>query len=338
MTKTTLRISAALLAFAAPAFAQDKIELKATTFVPPTHWFVTDALQPWGAEMAKRTGGKVTVRVFAGNSPFGQAANQADQVTAGVTDLAWASNGVPPNRLPRSLLMELPLMSPSSKGAAMALWSMRKSHLADDYKGFHVVGLTCTNGLGFALRDKRVSSLDDLKTLRIRAPSLQLQALLQHIGAVPVTMPPAQIYSSLEKGIIDGATTGYDGLHAFRLEGISKYFYDARISVTCFHIVMAAKRYESLPVDVKKAIDETTGDAWDKTFPALWDKADQVGRTASLAKGVTEITVAPETRAKWRAQLKPLADRQIAELEKQGISNARAIYDEMVKRAAQYAK
>jgi len=339
MTRNRLwSLPAALMALAAhSSLAQDRIELKATTFVPPTHWFVAEGLQPWAAEMEKRTGGKVTVRVFAGNSPFGNAANQADQVNAGVTDLAWGLNGVPANRLPRTLIMELPLIAPNSKAASQALWSMRAS-LADDYKGFHVVGLHCTNGVGFALRDKRIAGLEDLKTLRIRSPSLQVQAMLQHIGAVPVTMPPAQIYESLEKGTIDGATTGYDGLHGFRLESVTKYYYVAQISVTCFHIVMAAKRYESLPAEARKAIDETTGEAWDKTFPALWDKADSLARDAALAKGVGEITVTAETRAKWRELFKPLVDRQLADLEKQGVADARAIYDEMVRRAAQYAK
>ncbi len=328
---------AALLLGAHGASAQDKIELKATTLVPPTHFFVTEGLQPWADEMAKRTGGKVTVRVFAGNSPFGNAANQTDQVTAGVTDVAWTLNGIPAGRLPRTLIMEFPLIAANSKAASQTLWSMRTSHLADDFRDFRVLNLNCTNGLGFAMREKKVEHIEDLKGLRVRAPSTQVQAMLQHIGAVPVTMPPAQIYESLEKGVIDGATSGYDGVRAFRLENIVKYYNVAQISVTCFHIVMTQKRYESLPAEARKAIDKTTGDAWDRALPAIWNKADSLARESALAKGVTEITVTPETRAKWRAAFKPLIDRQLADLEKQGIANARAIYDEMVKRAAHLA-
>jgi TRAP-type C4-dicarboxylate transport system substrate-binding protein len=71
---------AAALAASHYAAAQDKIELKFSTFVPPTHWWYSEMLTAWAADMEKRTGGKVTVRLFAGNSPFGNVVNQTDQV------------------------------------------------------------------------------------------------------------------------------------------------------------------------------------------------------------------------------------------------------------------
>ncbi|MGH8745864.1 MAG: hypothetical protein ACREUK_05180, partial [Burkholderiales bacterium] len=71
--------AAVALSFAAPARHAQALELKFSTFVPPTHGFVTDVLEPLGKEIEKKSGGAVTVRVFAGNSPFGNVANQADQ-------------------------------------------------------------------------------------------------------------------------------------------------------------------------------------------------------------------------------------------------------------------
>ena len=332
-------VPAAALCFAAQhALAQDKIELKASTFVPPTHWFFADILQSWAAEIARRTGDKATLRLFAGNSPFGNVANQADQVAAGVTDIALGLNGVPRGRLPRTLIMELPLVAPGSTAATRTLWSMRESHLADDYKGFKLLGLNCSSGIGFFTREKKIEKIDDLKGLRIRAPSSQIQAALQHLGAVPVTMGPAQIYESLDKRTLDGIAMVYDGLVGFRLEGLVKYFYPAEMFVTCFHIVMNQAKYEALPADVKNAIDATTGDAWTAAFPKGWDKSEQVSGAAARAKGVVEAPVAAGLRARWREQFKPVIDQQLAELEKQGVANARAIHEEMLKRSADFAR
>ena len=339
--KTIAAASAATFAAAAlaglPARAQDKIELKASTFIPPGHWFVTDGFAPWAAEMDKRTQGKIAVRIFAGNSPFGSVANQADQVAAGVTDIGWGLNGVPGGRYPRTRIMEMPLVAANAKAAARTLAAMLPSHLAEDYKGFKVLNLNCTNGLGFALRDKIAKTLADLKGLRIRSPNSQIQGVLQAIGAVPVTMGPAQIYESLEKGTLDGATTGYDGVRGFRLEGLIKNYFHAKVSLTCFHIVMNQRKYDSLAPDIRKAIDDTTA-AWVESFPVAWDKADDLARQSTKAKGVTETTSTEAERAAWKASLKPVIDAQLAEIEKQGVANARAIYDEMVKRAAQFEK
>ena len=327
-----LTIAAAVLAGQC-AWAQDKIELKVSTYTPPMHFWYAEILAPWAAEMEKRTGGKVTVRLFAGNSPFGNVANQSDQVAAGVTDIGLALNGVPRGRVPRTLLIELPMVATTSEVATKVVWSMRESHLADDYKGFKLIGLNCSTGIGFFTRDKKIEKLDDLKGLRLRAPSAQIQATLQHIGAVPVTMGPAQIYEALDRRTLDGIAMVYDGLVGFRLESLVKHYYRADLMVICFHAVMNEKKYASLPADARKAIDETTGDAWAAAFPKGWEKSERVSGDVARAKGIVEVVPPAEVRAKWRAEFKPVIDQQVGETEKQGVANARAIYEEMVKRA-----
>jgi TRAP-type C4-dicarboxylate transport system substrate-binding protein len=233
--------------------------------------------------------------------------------------------------------MELPLIATTAKGAAKTLASMQESHLAADYRGFKVLNLNCTNAQGFALREKTVPNLDGLKGLRIRSPNNQVQAVLLHVGAVPVTMGPGQIYESLEKGTLDGATTGWDGVRGFRLENIIKGYFSARLTLTCFHIVMNEKKYQSLPADVRKAVDETTA-KWVESFPVAWDKADALARASAKEKGVTETIASDADLAALKARLKPVIEAQLAAIEKQGVSNAREIYDEMVKRAAQHDK
>lgn len=334
--KILAAVAVATLA-ASVAAAQDKIELKASTFVPPTHWFLTDGFNPWGKELSERTKGRVEVRTFAGNSPFGNVANQADQVSAGVMDIGWGLNGVPAGRYPRTSIMELPLVAKTAKSASKTFASMRDSLLAADFKGFKLLNLNCTNAQGFALREKVVKKLDDLKGLRIRSPNNNVQAVLQHVGAVPVTMGPAQIYESMEKGTLDGATTGWDGVRGFRLENIIKSYFAARLTLTCFHIVMNEKKYQSLPADVQKAIDETTA-KWVDSFPVAWDKADALARASATAKGVVETGASDGDLAEWKSRLKPVIDAQIAAIEKRGVANAREIYEEMTKRAAQYDK
>ncbi|MCW5772729.1 MAG: TRAP transporter substrate-binding protein [Rhodospirillaceae bacterium] len=327
-----------LAALAAAAGAQEKIELKFSHYAPPTHGFQRDLLEPWAAELAKRTGGKLTVRIFAANSPFGNIANQADQVKAGVTDAAWGLNGVPRGRFPASMVMELPFMAPSSRQASKVLWAMHDGALAAEYKPFKMLAVHCHTPGGFFTRTKRLTDLDGLKGLRIRAPSVQVQNLLQYLGAVPVTMGPAQAYEALEKGTIEGASLIYDGLYAFRLHGLVKYYLEAKIYTSCFHVVMNPRKYQSLPAAYRKAIDETTGQVWVDRLGQLWDQWDAAGRTATLAKGVEEVKVSDATRAKWETQLKPHIDKELAEMEKQGVKNARAIYAEMKRRVAELAK
>ena len=325
-------------ALCAGAAAQDKIELKATHYAPPTHGFQVDIMQPLAEALEKRTGGKVTMRIFAANSPFGQVQNQADQVKSGVSDIGFGLNGVPRGRFLRTLIMDMPFMAETSEAASKTVWSMLQSHLAEDYKDFKTLGTMCHNAGDFFMRDKKIEKIEDMKGLRIRAPSFQVQALLAHLGAVPVTMGPAQIYEGLEKGTLDGISMVPDGLRAVRLDGLVKHWYGIKIYTTCFHIVMNPRKFESLPADAKKVFDEMTGQTWVNQFGALWNKWDAVGTETLKGRGVSVTPVPADVRAKWIEATKPVIDAQLAELEKQGVANARAIYDEMRKRVAEFQK
>jgi TRAP-type C4-dicarboxylate transport system substrate-binding protein len=328
--------AAVALGFAAGAPAQT--ELKFTTFVPPTHGFAVDVLEPLGKDIEKRSGGKVTVRVFAGNSPFGKVENQADQVKQGVTDLAFGLNGIPRGRFPRTSIMEMPFVAESADSASKALWAMLAGSLAEDYKDFKPIALHCHNPGLFHTRDKSLKTIADVKGLRMRAPNPPTQALLAFLGATPVGMPPGQVYENIEKGVIDGAVFPWDAIKGFRLENILKHHLDARVYTSCFHLVMSPKRYAELAPDVQRAIDATTGEALSGKFGAWWNKWDQAGLDAVQPLNHEIVRVPDATREKWRAELKPVIDGELAKLEKEGIANARAIYDEMRKQVARFKK
>jgi TRAP-type transport system periplasmic protein len=323
-------IAAAMaLGFAAGAPAQ---ELKFSTFVPPAHGFVVDVLEPLGKEIEKRSGGKATVRVFAGNSPFGKVANQADQVKQGVVDLAFGLNGIPGGRYQRTSIMEFPFVAESSASASKSLWSMRAGALAEDWKEFKLAALHCHNPGLFHTRDKPLKTIEDVKGLRMRAPNPPTQALLAYLGATPVGMPPGQVYENLQKGVIDGAVFPWDAIKGFRLENSLKHHLDARVYTSCFHLVMNPGRVASLPAEVQKAIDGAIGQPLVDRFGGWWDKWDEAGLNAVKPLGHQIVAVSDAQREAWRGQLKPVIDGELAKLEKAGIANARAIYDEMLRR------
>lgn len=334
------RVVAAALLFAVSvgAGAQERVTLRISSFTPPPHWTNSQLFQPWAQELEKKSGGKVKATLLAGNSAFGKIENQTDQVKAGATDIAWVMNGVPRGRFLRSQIMDLPFMAPDAYSSTKTLWSMLPTHLKDDYAGFKVLGITCHNPGDFFFRDKKAERIEDIKGLRIRSPSSQVQALLQHWGAVPVTMGPGQIYESLEKGTMDGLLSVYDGVRGFRLESLVKYALSAGVYVTCFNITMNESKYKGLPPEVKKLIDDTTGERWIEAMPVLWDKNDEAGRQLALSKGLQVVPVSAEQRNKWREQARPVIDQQLAELETQGVANAREIHAEMVRQVARFEK
>ena len=326
------------ISFGIPTAGYSQTELKFSTFVPPTHGFVVDVLEPLGKEIEKASGGKATVRVFAGNSPFGKVENQADQVKQGVVDLAFGLNGIPRGRYLRTSIMEMPFVAESADAASRALWAMRNGALAEDWKEFKLAALHCHNPGLFHTRSKPLKDIRDVQGLRMRAPNPPTQALLAFLGATPIGMPPGQVYENLEKGVIDGAVFPWDAIKGFRLENQLKHHLDARVYTSCFHLVMNPKRFEALPPEVKKAIDAAIGDPLVARFGGWWNKWDQAGLDAVKPLGNSIVPVSDAQRGKWRGELKPVLDGELAKLEKEGVPNARAVYEEMLKQVGSFSK
>jgi TRAP-type transport system periplasmic protein len=87
--------AAGTLAMPAILRAQSKT-LTISHFVPPTHWVETELLRPWAVGVKERTGGAIDFEIHSVASAFGRADRQADQVRAGVVDVAFGLAGIPP--------------------------------------------------------------------------------------------------------------------------------------------------------------------------------------------------------------------------------------------------
>lgn len=54
-------------------------------------------------------------------------------------------------------------------------------------------------------RDKVVRRVEDMKGLKIRVPGKVQARIIQSLGAIPVTLPSAELPQALQRGVVDGA-------------------------------------------------------------------------------------------------------------------------------------
>lgn len=328
----------AAAAIAAPRVAaQGKLELRLSHYLPPTHLIATDWIGGFARALEAETKQEVTVRIFASNSPLGNPANQHDQVKGGVVDIAFGLHGIPRGRFPRTGIVDMPFLTQSAQQGSRMLWDVYPTHLAEEYAGLKVLGLIVHNPGVFHTANRRVATLGDLRGLRMRAPSPVVQSMLEHLGATVVGMPPGQIYESLRGNVIDGFVLPWDPIASFKLAEVTRHHLDAGVYTVSFWLAMNEKRYQSLPAEVRAAIDKVSGAALVAQVGAIWDKADQAGREAARARGNEIVVASAEQRAAWLKELQPVIDKELERLQKEGIRNARDIYEAMRKTAARYA-
>jgi TRAP-type C4-dicarboxylate transport system substrate-binding protein len=98
-----------------------------------------------------------------------------------------------------------------------------------------------------------------------------------------------------------------------------------------FAVIMSQEKFDSLPEDVQKALDEQVfGEPASRMAGASWDESDTIAYEATKNAEGTKITPASDDDiAKFEEISKEVTDKVLAELQEAGV-DAKAAY-EMVK-------
>jgi TRAP-type transport system periplasmic protein len=206
---------------------------------------------------------------------------------------------------------------------------MYPKQLKDEYAGFKVLALHAHNGGLIHTSDKKVVAPQDLKGLRLRSPSIAVNKMLGFFGATALGMPPLQIAVNLRGGLIDGALFSWEGAHSFKIDEVTRYHLDARAFTEPYFFMMNQKKYQALPADVRKAIDEISGDTLVAKFGAWWNRWDQPGIEVARKRGGVVTVLNAAARTRWANAVAPTTDKLLGEMQKVGVTNARAVHAEM---------
>jgi TRAP-type mannitol/chloroaromatic compound transport system substrate-binding protein len=104
---------------------------------------------------------------------------------------------------------------------------------------------------------KKITTMADYKGLKMRIPGLGGKVVAR-AGATVITLPAAEIYGALERGVID--TSEYLGPHDDMILGLHRtaryYYYPGwHQPGTTTEFVFNKKAYDALPVDLRRTLD-----------------------------------------------------------------------------------
>ena len=136
---------------------------------------------------------------------------------------------------------------------------------------------------------------------------------------------------SLSKGVIEGALIPWEVVPATKTHELTKYHAEAggeyAMTTATMIFVMNQKKYDSLPPDLRKVIDDHSG-AWAAEFNGkVWDQNELVGIEAIKKAGGTIYTVPAEERQRWAARLKSVEDDWVKSMEARGLPGRQLLGD-----------
>jgi TRAP-type C4-dicarboxylate transport system substrate-binding protein len=107
---------------------------------------------------------------------------------------------------------------------------------------------------------------------------------------------------------------------------------------TSFAFVMNQGKYDSLPADVKKAIDEMSGEFASRMMGRGWDKVDRRGMAFMQANGVNFTKADAAFVAAVKAKTAPLEGGWVSAAEAKGLKDAKKVLAEFRAEIAKLAK
>lgn len=232
--------------------SQATITLKYANF-PPATTFPCVQMERWAKEVEKRTSGKVKVQTFPGGTLL-PAKNIFDGVIAGTADIGNFAMSYQPGRFPISEAVDLPIGFTTAKAASMALYDLVEKYNPKEFEKVKIITLFTCPPADFMTKTA-VKSLKDLKGMELRTSGTGTE-VLKRIGAIPVGMPQSEAPEAIQKGIVKGNVSSMEILKDFNFAAYLPFATEANLFVVSFAVVMNKDKWNSLPADVKKVIDD----------------------------------------------------------------------------------
>ena len=318
--------SAALLACGGVA-AQTVLTL--SSWVPPTHT-LTESQKEWCAMLEQKAAGKIKCNVLprAVSAPPGT----FDAVRNGLADLSFTVHGYTPGRFVTTQMAEVPFLGDSSEASSVAFQRMYAKYpaFAEEHKGVKVLAVF-THGPGIVFNTKRpISKIDDLAGLKWRIGGGMVNEISKALGMNVTLKPAPESYELLSTGVMDGTLFPAESVEGFKIDKVIKYatLFPGGLYNTRFVFMMNQAKYDGLPADVKKIVDEMSGEFAARMMGRGWDKVDRRGMAFMQANGV-QFTKADATFVKAVAEkTAPLEAKWIADAEKKGLKDAKKVLGE----------
>jgi TRAP-type C4-dicarboxylate transport system substrate-binding protein len=178
--------------------------------------------------------------------------------------------------------------------------------------------------------NKEVKSPSDMEGLKIRGGSRLVNSFLEELSATPVGMPVPAVPEALSKGVIDGTTIPWEVTAALKVpELVSNHteFDGVSLYTLTFVLAMNKPRFESLPADLQKIIDDNSGMEFSVFAGATQEAADGPARQLAVDRGNNIVTVSGADIDAWKAAAKPIYAGWVADMESKGI-DGQALIDE----------
>jgi TRAP-type transport system periplasmic protein len=255
-------------------------------------------------EVKEKTNGDLLITLHLGGSlPI-----KADSITAAVADnvIQFGDDGFATGTIPITGVLRLPMLLQSPADLAKAMDIIRP-YLEASYgkRGMEVLG-QYSYPFQVIWGKKKITSLGDIKGLKLRVTSVEQGEFIRRFGGLPLTMGSPDVAAALDRGVVDGGLTASSG-GGLAWHDLLKYRYAFPTSYVNSTYVVNKEAMEKLSPGTQKILRDAAA-KW-----SVW-ATDEMNRqedeiTAQFGReGMILTAAAPDDIAQATEKMRPYWD------------------------------
>ena len=274
--KQTFCAAAILAAAAVPARAETLTMLSSWD---ESYNAVPVFAQGFAEKLAENSGGDLTVELRGPEtvSPF----EQLQPVSAGLFDMLFTHGAYHLGETAMAFGMDAVTDDPEARRES-GIYDVIDSHY--NKRNLKLIGVfSAASGYHIMLREP-IGEDGALEGRKIRA-SGTYHDLVTELGGSVVTLPASEIYSSLERGVVDGAAWPVFGAMDYKWYEVADYMTRPTFGVTNLSMFMNLDTWNGLSEDQQKMVVDTAKELEVEGrlhFEDLWEKEDKAMQEAGL--------------------------------------------------------
>ncbi|MFB3816666.1 MAG: DctP family TRAP transporter solute-binding subunit [Candidatus Methylomirabilales bacterium] len=301
-----LALAAGLLLLAGgTAFAAAKTEFRLSNQLPPSH-HISKGLVLFAGKVKEYSKGAVEVKIFDSAQLF-----KDTEIVEGLQEGLVETGLVPVNKwsgmIPAADVFEMPFIYKDLTSIKKFIEAGAGELLDREFEKRTVKNLFWVDYgyIQFFNNKRPLTRPDDFKGLKMRSFSSGDSDTLKALGAAPTVMSSSEMYMALQRGTVDGATTGMPAAVSRKLQEVQKFMTEANYTTAQFVVQANLKWWQKLPQDQREAVLKAGKDAEEWIRGAIAQSEDEAKKVI-LKAGVQIHQPTPEARAQFIKATEPV--------------------------------
>lgn len=216
----------------------------------------------------EKSKGKLKIYIY-WSETLGNEKAQLENMINGIQDMFFESYTPYYNYVPDFTVHSIPylfetaeeyqkfLLSPIEKEMEEKLLQKTGIRLINENKNWFRIGRAVAS-------KKPLLTLEDIKGIKLRqAPTQRTEGLWYLLGADIVYIPWSEAYLALQQGMANAITCGATNIHSDKFAESVKYVAESHEYFQQLVVAMNDKKYQSLPEELKIALNEASNEAGD---------------------------------------------------------------------------